>query len=160
MTSMTTRDLHSLSSGLDRQRQRERLVNAVGWLMLSVALCCVTAYARVENPSPKDMTVVAYHDDWKLGHVLTCNVEPVFGTLGGTKALLVCGKQMREEWYDGNDLAKNYQVKLSSKTLSVTFSRPMLWMQIELMEKPEVDSRNAHLPPISCTRTKLGLTCR
>ena|SRR5947199_4174717 len=108
-----------------------------------------------EKLSPKDLLVVAY--DWKVGVTQRCDVQH---TNTPQPPILICGKQIHDEWNHMNDVGKNVALKTSSQMMKVMFPNPMLQLKLSLLEDPRVDSSNARIGPISCTRTKAGLTCR
>jgi hypothetical protein len=121
---------------------------------LFALLMCGTSFT-VDKLPPKSMVVVAY--EWKVGIVQRCDIQP-FET--PQTPLLICGKQIRGEWNDMNDLGRRVALRTSSQTMTVTFPNPRVQLKLELLEDPRVDSSNAHLAPLACVRTKTGLTCR
>src|SRR5256885_1145041 len=108
-----------------------------------------------EKLSPKDLLGCCLR--LEVGVTQRCDVQP-YDT--PQPPILICGKQIRDEWNHMNNVGKNVALKTSSQMMKVTFPNPMLQLKLSLLEDPRVDSSNARIGPISCTRTKAGLTCR
>jgi hypothetical protein len=81
-----------------------------------------------EKLPPKDLLIVAY--DWKVGVTQRCDVQPYETPQA---PILVCGKQIRDEWNHMNDVGKNVALRTSSQTMKVTFPNPMLQMKLRLL---------------------------